>query len=208
MTHLSGDLKQTVCCLRAGLYWDVLNLPDGAEEEIRRQIRRRIARLQMDFGADQEVLDDLKLLQDWLPHRLREYEEWVQPCLDYVFAYLGGSRARAVVGAAVEEAGFTFRNFQKRFIEPIRTAQDAADLPPTAASDSCSDISISMIRTAQLGTNQCDYMYADGEGCGGSAEMKQVRDFALDLVDSRSWSSSRERKTLFSPAPPAWAKQD
>jgi tetratricopeptide (TPR) repeat protein len=184
MTPLSIDREQLVSCLRAGLFLDVLSLPEGTDEdEIRRQVRRRIARLQGDFAADQDVLDDLKLLQDWLPHRLREYEEWVQPCLDYVFAYLGGIHARDEVGPAVQEGRFAFKDFQKRFVKPVRALPETAALLAMAAVDACTDTSVLAIRFAQVIADQRDYMYADGEGCCGPAELKQARVDALELVD-------------------------
>jgi hypothetical protein len=184
MPPLSIDREQVASCLRAGLFLDVLNLSEGTDDdEIRRQVRRRIARLQIDFAADQNVLDDLKLLQDWLPHRLREYEEWVQPCLDYVFAYLGGSRARDEVGPAVEEGRFAFKEFQKRFVKPVRAVPETAAPLATSGIDACTDASVLTIRFAQLIADQRDYMYADGEGCCGSAELKQARVNALELVD-------------------------
>ena len=182
MTPLSIDPEYQISCLRAGRFLNLLDLPDGADDgEIRRQIRRRIARLQSQFAAEQDVLDDLKVLQDWLPSRLREYEEWVQPCLDYIFAYLGGHNADSIVGPAVEEGGFRFRDFQGRFAKA--TQADPCALLPRATCDEGGDIDELSTRVAQMITDHRDFMYADGEVPSMSADLKQARVDALELVD-------------------------
>lgn len=196
---LWGDIDARA---RAGLFFDLLRLapsdlePAGADslDALRRQIGKRISRLESQHTGNQALLESLVPMREWLQGRLSDYIEWVLPCLDYLFISLAGHHGPAVPEPVVSLGLFDFTALTRQhFAEGTAADGDGIDanldrllkevgdkVPADAPLAQQFDVIDLLL---QAGTPDEDYLYVDGQGFCETPLQKLARDRALRLVD-------------------------
>jgi tetratricopeptide (TPR) repeat protein len=184
---------------RAGLFLDVLQAgpppqdPAGGERW-RRQVRKGIDRLKATYAGNQTVQEMLVAMREWLLGRSDDYQEWLLPCLDYLFLSLAAHRGMAVCEPVVSLGFFDFSDFQSYFAPAKRP--DPNEESPEALDESLrrrlEDLPAGSETERELkaidilmhtGTPDLEYLYVDGQGFCERLSRKRARERALRLVD-------------------------
>ncbi len=197
---------------RAGLFLDILRLtPSLADlgegnslDKLRRDIAKKIARLETKHAGDQTLLESLVPMRAWLLGRFSDYLEWVLPCLDYLFVSLAASHGALVPEPVVSSGFFDFSTFDKEHFAEAEALASDRESPDKldfikehifAGSEIERELAVVaylLNRREKLGDIACllnvgapdeDYSYVDGHGFCETGRRRQAKEIALRLLD-------------------------